>query len=172
MRSPRRTEYRNHVFDSKAEAVFARTLDLAGRKWLAHPTKTIEELRSVTSHPWDFVVWDTRGKTVLVEYKPAPPTETYIEELRNSFYANAFDSVLIWGNPWELSPLVDTSSNDYCPYVCFPIMTTFGRFGTWFVQSSDNGESVPFSHRHTIGEMFGITRNEALEAKRFRFDLR
>lgn len=184
-----RTEYRGIVFDSKSEAVFARTLDLAGLRWKHHPGKHC-------GHPWDFLVYRTdiecdafqldeivdigegiwtqpdpvvysfnRPFPTLIEYKPAPPTATYIENLTEAMRANPMESVIIWGNPWN-GPFMG------CSYVCYPIFTKHGRFG-WgdFCQPADNGEDVPYSNRHEIGDMFGITEAMAQEAREYRFDL-
>jgi len=186
-----RTEYRGIVFDSKSEAVFARTLDLAGLKWKHHPGEHC-------GHPWDFFVWrwehtfeivhfdgsfdigDGCGSQAgyepqmmgyhkpigtLIEYKPSPPTATYIENLTEAMRANPMESVIVWGSPWN-GPFMG------CSYVCYPIFTKHGRFG-WgdFCQPADNGEDVPYSNRHEIGDMFGITEQMVQEAREYRFDL-
>jgi hypothetical protein len=42
-----KTEYKRIIFDSKSEAVFARTLDLGGHQWIYHPPEHC-------GHVWDF----------------------------------------------------------------------------------------------------------------------
>lgn len=123
------TEYKGTVFRSKAEAVFARTLDLSDMvfDWMYEP-------KVHQSHDWDFEVIVQcveycptchqktlrRGQVLLIEYKPSEPTWTYIENLVRKVgtfvdkcpydlsvnppkrKSRSFaDSYIVWGNPWD-----------------------------------------------------------------------
>jgi hypothetical protein len=174
----RPTEFRGVRYDSKGEAVFARALELAGNQWEYHPETPGE-------HNWDFRVkpsgcWELFVKSgqhgevlpfpeTLVEYKPGPPTDTYIEELTNGMRPHPEESVIVWGSPWNGPP----DGYDCC-YQVFPVFCSldskygWGNFDRW----ADNGHELPISYRHRIDTIFGITEAIAQEAKLFRFDLR
>lgn len=182
----RPTEYKGIRFDSKSEAVFARTLDLSGHQWIYHPA-------AHCGHEWDFLVfrkpiqWEqwafvgghryispfeavsTPG-AVLVEYKPSEPTMTYVDWLTDSQRSDPFESVVVWGNPWSKTD----AAYSKCCYVCYPIFSSHSKYG-WgdFIPNADNGENRAFSYRHLIDEIFtGITDEVAQQAKTYRFDLR
>jgi len=78
-----RTEYKGIVFDSKSEAVFARTLDLGGHQWVYHPPQHCV-------HIWDFLVFRSHmnNEPILVEYKPQMPTNTYVDNLTEKMRAD------------------------------------------------------------------------------------
>jgi len=161
----RRTEYKEIVFDSKSEAVFARTLDLAGIQWEYHP-------QTDGIHEWDFMAVDARGVETLVEYKPAMPTETYIDWITNTMRCNPKESIIVWGSPWDIEEKQRSEFSECC-YVVYPIFSSFSKHG-WgdFILHLDNGEDGAYSYRHDIGRMFGVTREHCNHAKSFRFDLR
>lgn len=175
-RAARPTEFRGVRYDSKSEAVFARALELAGNKWNYHP-------QSEGEHDWDFVVEPVGKphrssvlgyKTMYVEYKPAAPTDTYIEELTNSMRATPAESVIVWGSPWN-GPVPELTADHFypCCYYVFPVFSSLFGVG-WgnFDRGMDNGNSHPASHRHCVNDIFGITEEIAQAAKLFRFDLR
>lgn len=166
----RRTEYRGVVFDSKSEAVFARCLDMVHVRWEYHP-----EVES--DHQWDFMVYDIPagrdGKPVsaIIEYKPAEPTDTYIEELIQSLAVNPVESLLVYGNPWT-GPLGD-GDWDRCSYITFPIFSSYYwkyGWGDWNYFADATGGRVG-STVHTTEKLFGITEPIVQEARRYRFDL-
>jgi hypothetical protein len=160
----RPTEYRGIAFDSKAEAVFARSMDLAGLSWIYHPSFACE-------HQWDFLVTDRRGVQTLVEYKPSMPTNTYVDWLTDMMRSHPHESVVIWGNPWDGVPEGVDGFGDCC-YTVYPIFSSAGKFG-WgdFIRLGDNGGDWPTSWRHDTFELFGLTDYEAQAAKLCRFDL-
>jgi hypothetical protein len=180
---PIKTEYKGIVFDSKSEAVFARTLDIAGVEWIYHPAEHC-------GHAWDFLVFPTHfyktpmwfrcggkyytskslvrqleSKPMLIEYKPSPPTDTYIENLTEKMRSDPVESIIVWGSPWK-------DGFNGCCYVSYPIFSSHSKYG-WgdFSRSLDNDEDVPFSYRHEIGDILRITNEMALQAKEYRFDL-
>lgn len=158
-----KTEYRGIVFDSKSEAVFARTLDIAGLHWIHHPSEHC-------GHPWDFLIV-ANGIETLVEYKPAMPTMTYVRNLTEAMSADPVESILIWGSPWNGKARGDFGRADCC-YVAYPIFSSFAKYG-WgdFEPMGDCGFDEPYSNRHEIRHMLGITEPMAQEAMRYRFDL-
>lgn len=178
--TPIKTEYQGIVFDSKSEAVFARTLDLVRIKhpktmvwWEYHPKGW--EIES-SQHEWDFKVLFNdfphfnpyNSISLFIEYKPSSPTETYAINLTNKVNKKyPFHSAIVWGSPWN-GPVW----ND-CSYVIYPIFLRGQKFG-WgdFCQAADNGENFLCSYRHDIREYLGITEKIAQEAKQYRFDLR
>lgn len=165
---PIKTEYMNVVFDSKAEAVFARSLHLAGKEWVYHPVE-------ICGHVWDFIVLRVFECEILVEYKPAMPTNTYIENLTEQMRPMPMESIIVWGNPWQgLDPRVEYGKwGPACCYVAYPIFSTHdSRYG-WgnFCALADNGAGLPFSYRYRIESILGITEDMAQEAKEYRFDL-
>ena len=93
-----KTEYKRIIFDSKSEAVFARTLDLGGHQWSYHPPEHC-------GHVWDFLVFrvhmGNKSEQILVEYKPKMPTDTYVDELTNRMRHDPKESIVVWGNPWD-----------------------------------------------------------------------
>lgn len=185
----RKTEYKGIVFDSKSEAVFARTLDLAGHYWVYHPSPHC-------GHEWDFLVFpnileikhrmlEVGGRRyygpssqivgfrdpMLIEYKPKMPTMSYVENLTNRMRANPIESVLVWGNPWD-GPAKKCDVNVVCCYYVYPIFSRYAKYG-WgdFAPLADHSEDAPKSHRHPIRDFLGITEQMAQEAKCYRFDL-
>lgn len=186
MRKAIPTEYKGVRFDSKSEAVFARTLDLAGHDWVYHPGEHC-------GHAWDFLVFPTHGqrvvqytcvcgkgfksqtpifqlhyRPVLIEYKPSAPTDTYIRNLTVAMSEQPYESIIVWGSPWKPG---GTAVSDCC-YTAYPIFSSYAKYG-WgdFCRAGDNGEELPMSHRHNIKDMLGITERMAQEAKSYRFDL-
>jgi hypothetical protein len=187
-----RTEYNGTVYDSKSEAVFARTLHLLGHKFLYHPPSRCD-------HEWDFLVFrepwkHNRGsyvfehdmgyeeieniddfvsyKPILVEYKPSAPTDTYIENLTRMMANKPFESVIVWGSPWKG---VINYGSPRLSYACYPIFCSHDSKYGWgdFIQLGDNGESIPVSSRHMFGKVFQCQDDEIIQqAKQYRFDLR
>ena len=171
------TEYMGVVFRSKSEAMFARALDLTdnGFKWVYEPNA------SGANHPhnWDFEILDSRyrrggPRRLLIEYKPSMPTMTYADNLVEKIRPVAdprrshnIDSYIVWGSPFN--PAITRHKTIY---VCYPIFTHFGKFG-WgeYVPRADHGEDEPWSTRHDIVELFGITNAIAKAAMDYRFDL-
>lgn len=187
------TQYRNTVFRSKSEAVFARALDLSPLKlrWWYEPDHH-------ASHNWDFEVlrpqydhccecgayplrcekcsapYASTARWVLLEFKPAEPTTQYVDNLTEKARPvvesakTRMDSYVVWGSPWNgpvgISP---------CSWIMYPIFASNGSFG-WgdFIQRADNAEQYLYSSRHLIGDILGITEEIAQEARRFRFDLK
>ena len=92
-----KTEYKKHVFDSKSEAILAASWDLSNERnfdkkviWRPHPN--IFELGDYLPDFFVHYINAESGISVsaLVEYKPKPPTQTYIEK-----YADYFKKVKI-----------------------------------------------------------------------------
>lgn len=164
MMKPIKTEYRGIIFDSKSEAVFARTLDLANLQWGYHYQP------KYYGREWDFLVHGRRIPKTLIEYKPSMPTWTYINNLIDSMKEHPKESVLIWGNPWN--GIVNTDGPSDCCYYVYPIFSSFGKYG-WgdFCTLADSGSECPVSYRHPIDEMFDITEDIVQEAWGYRFDL-
>ena len=93
----RKTEYRNIVFASKAEARFRLFLDSQNKNWWYEP----ESLRLDCGYVPDFMLVELNVsedeydgannpsnfglQLTLIEYKPKRPTQTYIEELAVRF---------------------------------------------------------------------------------------
>jgi hypothetical protein len=186
---PKRTEYKGIVFDSKAEAVFARTLDIGGHDWVYHPLPHC-------GHEWDFLVFPThtvaahgnlrvggqhyrskktvshpRSKPMLVEYKPSMPTNTYVDNLTEQMRADPIESIVVWGNPWDGADCSIDGPSECC-YRIYPIFSSHAKYG-WgdFIRLGDNGGDYPTSWRHPTWPILGITEYMAQEAKGFRFDL-
>jgi len=188
-RTPVKTEYKGIVFDSKSEAVFARCLDVAGHGWIYHPSPHCD-------HEWDFLVFrkpsvrpgrkskflvggvfysnpltfhECEPKPVLIEYKPSEPTMTYIQNLTEKMSRNPIESVIVYGNPW--AGIEQDYYYDHC-YSVFPVFSAMCNWG-WgtFTPLADSGENRPIS---PIGfeREFQISVNDAVEASKFRFDLK
>lgn len=187
-RKPIKTEYRGIVFDSKSEAVFARTLDLARAEWVYHPEKHC-------GHEWDFIVfpsltfsrkqWFRAGgkyyhsestypvlhsKPMLVEYKPSMPTNTYVDNLTEMMRQDPVESVVVWGNPWDGIQKLDGFGD--CSYTVYPVFSSLARYG-WgdWIRLGDNGGDYPTSSRHDTFCCLGIIEEMAQQARRHRFDL-
>ena len=170
----KRTEYRGIVFDSKSEAVFARTLDIAGVAWQYHPPVHC-------GHEWDFLVGGNDSAPTalarhgtLVEYKPSPPTDSYITWLTETTRADPVESCLIWGNPWAGDVTNRAFGSLGCCYVFYPIFCSFAKYG-WgdFSRPADNGDDeVPYSFRHNITDVLGIRCWMPDQALEYRFDLK
>ena len=76
------TEYEGTVFRSKSEAVFARSLSLAGCHWQYEPKLGgLESAWNIPPHDWDFHICTKEGMSCFVEYKPSKPTPTYMNNL-------------------------------------------------------------------------------------------
>ncbi|SCX76025.1 hypothetical protein [Desulfoluna spongiiphila] len=166
MRKSIPTEYREIVFDSKSEAVFARTLDLSGAEWKYHPPEH-------GNHRWDFLVASSTrpDKPTLIEYKPAMPTNTYVDNLVMKMSVDPRESIVVWGNPWEgIDKSIDGPQE--CCYRVYPIYCSHGKYG-WgdFIRLGDNGGDWPTSTRHQTWAVLGITEEMVQEAMRYRFDL-
>jgi hypothetical protein len=170
-----KTEYKKIVFDSKSEAVFARTLDLAGHLWKYHPNE-------VCGHVWDFLVLrkiylDIPGyardgsEWIYIEYKPSMPTNTYLDNLTKKMRLDPMESIVVWGNPWD-GVDKEIGGPQECCYRVYPIFCSYGKYG-WgdFIRLADNGCGWPTSSMHTTWDVLGITEEMAQEAKKFRFDL-
>jgi hypothetical protein len=176
---PKKTEYKGIVFDSKSEAVFARTLHLAGHQWEYHPAPHSKHC----SHEWDFLVWRktyeipgyagdmTYAPPILIEYKPSMPTGTYVDKLTEEMRADPHESIVVWGNPWDgVDKRIDGPKE--CCYRVYPIFCSYGKYG-WgdTIRDLDHGGDVPTSYRHPTWHVLGITEDMAQEAKEYRFDL-
>lgn len=181
---PIRTEYAGVVFDSKSEAVFARTLHLGGHNFVYHPGVHC-------GHAWDFLVrpvgtinqervlrfivggtkfFNLQPKLMLVEYKPSMPTMTYVENLTNQMRDEPLESVIVWGNPWDgPNPNGETGSS----YNVYPIFSSFHHDIGWgdFDPEFDSGRYAPISLCHPTWDVLGITEEMAQQAKKYRFDL-
>lgn len=160
-----KTEYKNIVYDSKSEAVFARVLDLAGHRWNYHPSEHC-------GHVWDFYIFRKQWMPYMfIEYKPAMPTMTYVNNLTETMSVNPQESIIVWGNPWNGIDLSIGGPHECC-YRIYPIFSSFGNYG-WgnFIPEADSGESHPVSYRHETWDILGITEEMAQDAKSFRFDL-
>lgn len=176
-----KTEYNKVVFDSKSEAVFAKTLDLAGHYWEYHP-------KQHCGHAWDFLVrrywgWHSfrayipgfltnKIPEILIEYKPSMPTNTYLDNLVEKMRSDPKESIVVWGNPW--TP-VDTSIdniNEDCCYQVYPIFCSYGKYG-WgdWCRLADNGGDWPTSMRHDAWNVLGIRDEMVQKALKHRFDL-
>ncbi len=185
-----KTEYCGIVFDSKSEAVFARTLDLGQNTWGYHPAERggriwdFEVILNTGPHSsslfWEHFkrlsyenqLYNFRGDAVVsIEYKPAMPTNTYVDNLTEIVRPHPFESIIVWGNPWDG---IDKSISgpDGCCYHVYPIFSSRGKFG-WgdFCRLAENGNDEPTSWAHDILTMFRITEDMAQEARRYRYDL-
>jgi len=161
---PKKTEYRGIVFDSKSEAVFARTLDIAEIEWEYHVQHC--------GHEWDFFVSNTKcNRGMLIEYKPTVPTMSYVRNLTEMTRANPAESIIVHGNPW--TPCHPDDPYKDCCYSAYPIFSSFAKYG-WgdFFPIADIGDDSPFSVRHPIGDILGIDGWMATMAMGYRFDLR
>jgi hypothetical protein len=182
---PMPTEYKGTVFRSKAEAVFARSLDLAKCGWMYEP-------KIHRPHDWDFEVHHPvedlcercggvvkSFHVILVEYKPSEPTQCYVDQLIKKVHQSVdgstrkagcrfIDSYIVYGNPWN-GP---QPGND-CSYICYPVFSNYSEHG-WgdFIQHADNNRPYLFSSEHKIKDVLGISEQIVQEAMRFRFDLK
>jgi hypothetical protein len=165
------------MFRSKSEAIFARCLDLAKCNWIYEPTKDQIGHRSdihtfLECHEWDFYVRSDNwpyAKYFLVEYKPSPPTFTYVNNLIDKCYQaylQKFEGFIDFTsslkdkqkvkaallNLWKLqspscilvwgspwSPSSNIWSDCRGIYAGFPIFDPNGEFGLDFSQAADNG---------------------------------
>lgn len=93
------TSYKGYEFRSKSEAIVARGFDLAGLKWSYEP-----ERWQVDGWRPDFEVL-LAGKTLVLEYKPDIPTDTYLRFLisRYTRYPEQDDLLpsLLIGSPYN-----------------------------------------------------------------------
>lgn len=155
--TPRPTEYKGTVFRSKSEAVIARALDVTSFVWEYEP----ERFRH---HDWtpDFwavshrqaIHYPTQKRAVIsliIEYKPSEPTETYMTELsgrmmaiRTGVVGSEDIPLLVCGNPF----------NETIPRSVFVLE----RDGAWGLLTS-RWLTTDFFHNWT-------------EAKNYRFDLK
>ena len=129
--APTLTQYRQTVFRSKSEAVFARALDLVDAEWIYEPFAGKGD--APADHQWDFLVFlpyltnqiaavnnhTFQGNRVcysyepwLIEYKPISPNATYINNLLKrlkTWNGKTFELNygLIYGNPWSRDSDVD-----------------------------------------------------------------
>lgn len=120
------TQYKGILFDSKSEAIFARSLDVWNKKqngygkltWQYHPEKF-----QIDRYCPDFScapiisqchALDANLKIRLIEYKPSRPTSAYINrianyfnEIKNSDHFNIIYHYMIicYGNTFEETPL-------------------------------------------------------------------
>lgn len=83
--TPRPTEYRGITFRSKSEAKYARLLDIVfpNNKWAYEPKDVHSALGS--GYTPDFMCFTPaenlrRFVAFVIEYKPSPPTRTYVRE--------------------------------------------------------------------------------------------
>lgn len=165
------TEYKGIVFDSKSEAVFARTLDLGGHRWVYHPPQHC-------GHIWDFLVFRSHmnNEPILVEYKPQMPTNTYVDNLTEKMRADPKESIVVWGNPWDGIDHSIDGPQECCyrvyPIFCIKTVSGNAKYG-WgdFIRLADNGGDWPTSYRHETWDVLGITEEMVQEAKEYRFDL-
>jgi hypothetical protein len=171
---PRPTEYAGVRFRSKSEAVFARSLDLAGIKWLYEPFSQIPNPPG--DHSWDFLLFATAIKAGIaswneykfhvpgvsfyesdawfVEFKPARPNDTYLLELgertfrsKGASYPGNF--AVIYGSPWESTA-----------YKAFPLL--FRAEPCWFKQPPAAG---------VLRFIAQETSYTSVKAMQYRFDI-
>jgi len=181
------TEYKKIVYDSKAEAVFARALDLAGQEFIHHP--------GVGRHPWDFLVFPFHttkesvqfraricgkdftsqrsieierpsARPMLIEFKPAEPAWTYVSRVSRCVpeKTNAF---IVWGSPWR-GPDHRTGKT----YNIYAFQANFNRNGLlneFFRSDQRSGRVV--SAFHDQESTLGITEKMIEKALTYRFDL-
>jgi hypothetical protein len=125
---PTKTEYKGIVFDSKSEAIFARAMDIQNAEternskmfWHYHPERfTMNDYCpdfsiQLWSKIYDGKKFDQLTQSViLIEYKPAAPTQTYVDKIRSYYDAlkekdhyNVIDYILIcYGNVFESESL-------------------------------------------------------------------
>lgn len=179
-----KTEYRNVVFRSKSEAIFARCLDLAGSAWQYEPKDAIHQCK----HRWDFIVCIQDKYPIYLEYKPSEPTRTYVSNLHNSvrkhweslykrrskkdnfdptrFYDECPRYLLVYGSHFDPPP------EGFDTYAVYPIWDKTHEHGLDFCQAGDNGEKFLHSVGHSMFEDFGITERIIKEASQYRFDLK
>jgi len=164
IKKPIQTEYKGIVFSSKSEAVFARTLDIANAMWVYHPP-------IYCNHSWDFIVTPaTRPKVpTLVAYKSQMPSNDYVDNLVSLMKATPYESVVVWGNPWDGIDMSIDGSLDCC-YRVYPIFSSYAKYG-WgdFVRFADNGGDWPTSFRHDTFGVLGIKEDMVQQAKTHKF---
>lgn len=174
MIKPIKTEYKQIVFDSKSEAVFARTLHLVNIAWHYQPgCHNGQLITGFHNHPWDFCLFQIGWRPlILIEYKPSMPTRTYLENLTKKVRTNPKETFVIWGNPWEdTQPEINVYSGRKCCYRVYPIFSSYTEYSNKgrFFRLDD--KYFPVSNEHNIFDMFGITEEIVQEAKEYRFDL-
>lgn len=100
---PRITEYKGIVFRSKSEAICARAFDLCDCKVEYEP-----EYLGINNWIPDFKI-TRKNEISIVEYKPAPVTETYLKFLQQNFI-----SLLIKYPKYEFGLLVKSYNDKFC----------------------------------------------------------
>lgn len=105
----RPTEYEGIRFRSKSEAIFARCLSLDGFYWEYEPETW--RIGYGTKGGWTPDFWAVSNihkkiHSLVIEYKPGPPTNTYIEELAKRFdslwpQTHGHHLVLCFGSAFE-----------------------------------------------------------------------
>ena len=122
----RKTEYKDQVFKSKSEAIFARAIDQnVDRCFCYEPDWTVLPCGYVADFDFVFVVDTPLAKMELqiaVEYKPSMPTKTYKKELlsrfrairekEEGFFSTIVHYLLIVGNAYDDKPVVVYSMDD------------------------------------------------------------
>jgi len=178
IRKPVPTEFRGTKMRSKSEAIFAACLHFAGWETLYEPR--LHEISDF--HVFDF--WARRPycawtRDVYIEYKPAMPTMSYVNNLIEKIrpFAERFNSdrsrldcFLVWGSPFCND--LDFNFIEPSTFVCYPLFTSIGRFG-WgdFDPVGDGCGDKPFSSRHMQTEILGIEKHHIQKAMSYRFDL-
>jgi len=89
------TEYKQIVFRSKSEAIFAHAMTLSGAQWEYEPGNW-------DGYTPDFAVflgvrgWPEIYLNVLVEYKPSIPTDTYVQRLQKVKIPDCYDAFFVF----------------------------------------------------------------------------
>ena len=174
-----KTEYNGVVYDSKSEAIFARTLELCGLKVEnCHPIRH-------DKHDWDFLIWEhdydqsfcscyegiddegplgttstfaaPRGYApVLIELKPSRPTNQYIKSLMDRMiWFQGEQRLVVWGSPFE------DRLQDWAGFSCRYLAIEVGKW-----RRHSPYEEVPLEM--VIGQFNERNIKKAME---YRFDL-
>lgn len=174
--APTLTEYRQTVFRSKSEAVFARSLDLVGALWNYEPFAGKKGVPG--GHHWDFLIFlpclkrqfAHVGSHVFlgegyfvyspwfIEYKPARPTRTYTENLISKLESwdgqNHYGNYgLIYGNPWDVLP------------------GDFAYFFKALLFENKRPSREPYDMEHDYFYFFQDLNGASKEAMSYRYDL-
>lgn len=167
MKEARKTEYKGVVVRSKCEAIFAACLEIAGNRWEYEPSTD-------DGVSWDFYVEPSGGlaSSVLVQYKPSPPSHTvwreWVESERDD---NKTPKVLVVGNPFNSEAIpVEDRAYAMATIVRWRRYWTFNRSWIKYHEKTVQ-ESMRFDGADTVLEMFGVSKMTLREAMKVRFDL-
>lgn len=139
-------------FDTVNDAIFAKTLDLAGFWWTYSPNED-----------FNFIICPT-GLTlplqscIFIAYKPIASMFD-VELLTDKLRSHPVESILVWGEA------TDKPRWQHCSYITYPIFSSFWKYG-WgdeegrrFDPLIDNGRNAPYSTIHRTEDVLGINQS-------------